>query len=101
MLVYRWQAPIKPTNEQARMIFLAEDLVPHEETLVNNATYADHRHPFDEVRMVLEGEVALNISGNQLLLRPGDKIMIPSNTRHSYRVIGNADCLCLVANRAF
>lgn len=101
MLVYRWQAPIKPTREQARMIFLAEDLAPHEETLIKDATYPDHRHPFDEVRMVLEGEVALNISGNQLLLRPGDKIMIPSNTRHSYRVIGGADCVCLVANRAF
>lgn len=83
------------------MIFLAEDLNPHEEVLIKDGTYKDHRHPFDEIRMVLEGEVALNISGNQLLMRPGDKIMIPSNTRHSYRVVGNIDCICLVANRPF
>ncbi len=82
------------------MIFLAEELVPHEELLLKTLTYPDHRHPFDEMRMVLEGEMSMNISGNQLLLRPGDKIMIPANTKHSQRVLTD-ECLCLVANRPF
>lgn len=99
MLVYRWQAPLYPTKEQARMIFLAEDLVPHEEVFTKEENYPDHRHPFDEIRMILEGEIAMNISGNQLLLRPGDKIMIPANTKHSQRVISSTPCVCLVANR--
>lgn len=101
MLVYRWQAPLTPTAEQAKMIFLAEDLAPREEILTKEETYPDHRHPFDEIRMILDGELAMNISGNQLLLRPGDKIMIPSNTKHSQRVLGDRPCVCMVANRPF
>jgi len=101
MLVYRWQAPLYPTKEQARMIFLAEELNPHEEILTREEVYPEHRHPFDEIRMILEGEISMNISGNQLLLRPGDKIMIPSNTKHSQKVLSASPCLCLVANRPF
>lgn len=101
MLVYRWQAPLYPTKEQARMIFLAEDLNPREEVLTKEEVYPEHRHPFDEMRMIVEGELAMKISGNQLLLRTGDRIMIPSNTKHSQYVVGDKPCVCLVANRPF
>jgi mannose-6-phosphate isomerase-like protein (cupin superfamily) len=101
MIVIRWQAPLRPTKEQAVMIFRAEDLQPHEEILTKEETYPDHRHPFDEVRMILSGELAMNISGNQLLLRSGDKIVIPSNTRHSQKVLGDLPCECIVANKPF
>lgn len=101
MLVYRWLAPLKPTKEQARMIFLSEDLNPREEILSQEENYPEHRHPFDEVRMILDGEISMNISGNQLLLRPGDKIMIPANTKHTQKVLSQGPCLCLVANRPF
>lgn len=101
MLVYRWQAPLYPTKEQARAIFLAEDMSPHEEILTQEQTYPEHRHPFDEMRMIIDGELAVNISGNQLLLRVGDRIMIPANTKHSQRVLGNSPCVCMVANRPF
>ncbi|MCB0378903.1 MAG: cupin domain-containing protein [Bdellovibrionales bacterium] len=101
MIVIRWQAPLRPTKEQAVMIFRAEDLNPREEILSKEEVYPEHRHPFDEVRMILEGELSMNINGNQLLLRAGDKIMIPSNTKHSQKVISDVPCLCVVANRPF
>jgi quercetin dioxygenase-like cupin family protein len=101
MIVIRWQAPLKPTKEQALMIFRAEDLQPHEETLTHQEIYPEHRHPFDEVRMILSGELSVNVNGNQLLLRSGDKIIIPSNTKHSQKVLGQDPCLCIVANKPF
>ena len=101
MIVIRWQAPLKPTKEQAIMIFRAEDLQPAEEILEAHVEYPEDRHPFDEVRMILEGELSMNINGNQLLLRAGDKIMIPSNTKHSQKVLGENPCLCIVANKPF
>lgn len=101
MIVIRWQAPLKPTKEQALMIFRAEDLQPEEEILSKENIYPEHRHPFDEVRMVLEGELLFNVNGNQLLLRSGDKIMVPSNTKHSQKVLGDKSCLCIVANKFF
>ncbi len=101
MLITRWQAKVLPTKAQARMIFLAENLSPEEETLPVGASIKDHRHPFDEIRMVLSGELLMSISGNQLLLRPGDRIVIPSNTKHSKSVHGQEPCVCLVAQRPF
>jgi mannose-6-phosphate isomerase-like protein (cupin superfamily) len=40
-----------------------------------------------------------DISGNKLLLRAGDRIVIPSNTRHSKRVQGQESCVCICAHK--
>lgn len=101
MIVIRWQAPLKPTKEQALMIFRAEDLLPREEVLTKEESYPEHKHPLDEIRMVLQGELSMNINGNQLLLRTGDKIMVPSNTKHSQKVLSEEPCVCIVANKPF
>jgi quercetin dioxygenase-like cupin family protein len=99
MLVTRWQAQLVPSKEQVKMIFVAEGLEPKEETYPANGKVVEHRHPFDEVRMVVSGEMLMNISGNQLLLRAGDRIEIPSNTRHETVARGDEDCFCIFASR--
>jgi quercetin dioxygenase-like cupin family protein len=101
MLVTRWQAPVVPNKQQIKMMFEAEGLTPFEEVLPAQAQIADHRHPFDEVRMVAEGQMLLDIAGNRLLLRPGDKIVIPSNTRHSKQVDGAQGCVSICAHKTF
>ncbi len=101
MIVTRWQAPVLPSVEQVKMIFEAEGLAPTKEVFEPQTVLPDHRHPFDEIRMVVQGSMFLNISGNQLLLRPGDRIEIPANTRHSKTVEGQEACVCVVANRPF
>lgn len=101
MIVTRWQASVLPTQEQISLIFAAEGLNPQEEVLPAKRTIADHRHPFDEVRMVISGDLLMNISGNQILLRAGDRIDIPANTRHAKTANGNEDCVCVVAQKPF
>ncbi len=101
MIVTRWQAPMLPTAEQVRMIFEAEGLLPSEEILTPRVPIADHRHPFDEIRMVMAGTLLMNISGNQILLRSGDRIDIPANTRHSKTAEGDTPCVCIIASRPF
>jgi quercetin dioxygenase-like cupin family protein len=101
MVVTRWQAAVLPTPEQIKMIFQAEGLLPTEESLSPKTVIPDHRHPFDEIRMVVSGTLFLNISGNQMLLRPGDRIDIPANTRHSKSAEGEDGCICVVASRPF
>ena len=100
MIVMRWRAPLRPTKDQALIIFRSEDLEPREEVLKSDQTYPEDRHPFDEVRMLLEGELSMDINGNQILLREGDKIVIPANTKHSQKPLTDL-CLCLVANKPF
>jgi quercetin dioxygenase-like cupin family protein len=99
MLVFRWQAPMVPDKKQIRSLFEAEGLVPVEEVFAPETTVPWHRHPFDEVRTVAQGEVMFDIAGNKLLLRAGDKIIIPSNTKHSFKSQGTVDCICIVANK--
>lgn len=101
MVVTRWQAPVLPNAEQIKMMFQEEGLTPIEETLTARTVIPDHRHPFDEIRMVLSGALFMNISGNQILLRAGDRIEIPANTRHSKSTEGAEPCVSIVANRPF
>ena len=92
-------APIKPNGEQIKALFQREDLDYFEENFETDAFIPNHRHPFDEVRMIVKGQLLYNISGNKLLLREGDKITIPSNTIHSKKVQGNSPCLSICAYR--
>lgn len=84
MLISRWQATTSPHLEQLKLILKAEGLDPKVETFVKNQKIVEKRHPFSEVRYVVEGELFLNVAGTQLLLRAGDRIDIPSHTKHSY-----------------
>ncbi len=101
MLIMRWQAPIVPDRQQILLMFEAEGLTPFEENFSPQTFISDHRHPFDEVRMVAQGEMLLDIAGNKLLLRAGDRIVIPANTKHSKTVDGPEDCLCICAFKPF
>jgi mannose-6-phosphate isomerase-like protein (cupin superfamily) len=99
MLVNRWQAPILPTRQQMALMLESEGLEVQEETVPSTGA-ADLRHPFDEVRIVVSGQLRLDIAGNRMLLRAGDRILIPANTRHSKQADGEEPCLCLYAMKA-
>ena len=100
MLVFRWQASIPPSKEQIKMILVAEGLEPLEESISKGEKHAEKKHPFGEVRYVAEGELLLNVAGTQLLLRAGDRIEIPANTKHSYSV-NNESALTYFSHRPF
>ena len=101
MIITRWQAPSVPTADQVKMIFAIEGLEPREENFPGHTQVPEHRHPFDEILMVTKGNLLLNVSGNRLLLYPGDKIHIPSNTRHSYQVNADDECQVITAQKLF
>ncbi|MCB0364795.1 MAG: cupin domain-containing protein [Bdellovibrionaceae bacterium] len=101
MIVTRWQAPLVPDKNQIHMMFVAEGLEPFEESFDPGTNIANHRHPFDEVRMVASGQLVIDVAGNKMLLRAGDKIVIPSNTRHSKKVEGTEPCVCICASKSY
>lgn len=92
MLITRWQAPLRPTRDQAALILAAEGLEVFDEALAPQEKVPEHRHPFTEVRIIIEGELIFNVAGNTVLLREGDRIEIPANTRHSHACQGTAPC---------
>jgi quercetin dioxygenase-like cupin family protein len=101
MLITRWQAPMTPSKELVKMMFATEGLDPFEESYEPMTKISDHRHPFGEVRTVISGELLFNIAGNQFLLRPGDRVEIPSNTKHWHTAQGGESCICICAQRLF
>jgi mannose-6-phosphate isomerase-like protein (cupin superfamily) len=100
MLVSRWQAPILPTRQQMALMLESEGLEPQEDHIPVSLPVTEYRHPFDEVRIVVSGQLKLDVAGNRLLLRAGDRILIPANTRHTKQADGTEPCICLYAMKA-
>lgn len=57
-----------------------------------------HRHDFEEMFTVLEGEVAATFRGETVILRAGETVNVPANAPHSFTNAGTAParllCLC-------
>ncbi len=83
MIIQKWQAPVIPNINQIKKMFLLEGLQAFLEDLPENTKIKDRIFPFDEVRIIVSGELILEIVRNRVLLREGDRVMIPSNTAHS------------------
>jgi quercetin dioxygenase-like cupin family protein len=62
-----------------------------------------HRHDFEELFSVLEGEIEATFRGQKLRLGPGETINIPANAPHSFTNSGSAParllCLCTPAGQ--
>src|SRR5215212_4995489 len=60
-----------------------------------------HRHDFEEMFTVLEGEVAVTFRGESIVLRRGETINVPANAPHFFRNASDAParllCLCAPA----
>lgn len=100
MIIQRWQAPVTPTLDQLKMILHSEGLEIKEEVYDQGVKVQEHKHPWEEVRIIISGQLIYNLSGNKLLLRAGDKIIIPPHTRHTTEVMGEEECRSLVGFRA-
>lgn len=101
MLITRWLAPLVPSVEQMKMLLANEGLEPYEEDYAPQVKISEHRHPFCEVRVVVKGELLFSISGNQFLLREGDRVEIPANTKHWHVNNGTSPCVCVCAQKPF
>lgn len=98
MLIQRWEAQTAIDLKLAKLLFENEGLEFIEENFPAQYRIPDHRHSMTEVRQIIKGELLVRVGGNQLLLREGDRIEIPANTKHSYHNnLEAGDCLSLTA----
>ena len=62
-----------------------------------------HRHDFEEMFTVLEGEVSATFRGETVVLRAGETVNVPANAPHSFTNAGTAParllCLCAPAGQ--
>ncbi|NPA57046.1 MAG: cupin domain-containing protein [Epsilonproteobacteria bacterium] len=45
-------------------------------------TYPTHTHPYHEVRWIVEGTLVIEEGGEEILLKPGDRLESPPNRPH-------------------
>src|SRR3984957_2913055 len=99
MKITRWRADRKPTRLEIETLFKDEGLEYVIEDLPAGSEVREHKHPFDEVRTVIAGAIRFNVAGNEFILREGDRLELPSNTRHRTKVEPDSECVSIYAHR--
>jgi len=98
MKITRWRGDRKPTQEEMESMYKDEGLEFMLETYPAGSEVKEHRHPFDEVRMIVAGAMRFNVAGNEFILREGDRLDLPSNTRHWTRAEPTEECVTLCSS---
>lgn len=63
------------------------------------ADYPPHSHDEDESIWIVGGEISFGIDGDEHLLRPGDRLMLPAGTVHTAHA-GPAGARYLIGERS-
>jgi quercetin dioxygenase-like cupin family protein len=56
--------------------------------------YNWHKHPFQEVRIMLEGKMKINTKENSYLLKSGDRLNVPAGEEHEAYVLEDSEYIC-------
>ena len=54
-----------------------------------------HRHPWEEIYVVLSGQLEVTVDGSAQIVGPGGAAHVPSNTVHSYRNVTDVHFLTI------
>ncbi|MBZ5515592.1 MAG: cupin domain-containing protein [Acidobacteriia bacterium] len=66
-----------------RRIISGEKAMVAEITIDQGAIVPLHQHESEQISYALEGALRLELQGQEVVLRPGDVLVIPSNVPHS------------------
>lgn len=56
---------------------------------------AEGMHPYQEIGMVLQGELSIEVDGTKYVLKQGDSIRIKPHNFHTMQNLGKEDCVSL------
>ena len=62
--------------------------------------YTAHSHPYEKVLYCVDGSITfvLEREGRQIVLKSGDRMVLPAGTLHS-AIVGPAGCTCIEGQR--
>src|SRR5262249_33821647 len=82
----RWPTPDPPAEEALRAQLAREGFDSFEWTDAPAARYGEHSHDRDESIWLVCGAIVFAVSGDEFVLEPGDRLMLPAGTPHTARV---------------
>jgi len=105
MQVVRWQETAPPQEQELRKRMQEEGISPYAWSNGPGDTYSVHSHHCEKVLYCVQGSIRFvlpdhpHIGNNGAIdLAPGDRMVLPSGTRHSAQV-GSNGVTCLEAAR--
>ena len=66
-------------------------------TYAPGTTFPDHTHGVDKIDTVLAGTFRVVLEGQEVLLSPGDAVVVPRGAVHSAEVVGDQSVVSLDA----
>ena len=93
-----WTSPTPPDEATLRATLEREGFDAFAWTDPPGATYSAHTHDHDESLWCVAGEITFGAGGTNLVLGPGDRLMLPSGTLHTAQT-GAAGATYLIGQR--
>ena len=56
-----------------------------------------HHHPWDEIYVMLEGEIEVSVDGQASVVGPGATVHVPAGTAHSFRNLSDVRFLIITS----
>jgi len=61
----------------------------------SKGTYYDwHNHPYEEIRIMLKGEMIINTKEKTYHLKPGDVLKVPAGEIHNAEILEECEYIC-------
>ncbi len=88
-ILRHWDPAMGPLQlSTLRTALQNEGLVTAWSSEVPGTSVPQHEHPFPEARWVLDGFLRVHIGDRVVELGPGDRLDLPSGTKHGFEVLG-------------
>jgi quercetin dioxygenase-like cupin family protein len=96
--IIRWRGSEHPTFSNITRQMKKEGLRPYMWTNMANHRYGIRSHGYDKVLYVVDGSIELSFPdlGQQVIMRPGDRVDVPAGVRHG-TIVGNKGACCVEA----
>jgi quercetin dioxygenase-like cupin family protein len=78
-----WDGSGDPTEEGLRARLEREGFSAFSWSDAPGAHYVEHAHDHDESIWLVAGAIRFGAGGRELVLSPGDRLMLPAGTRHT------------------
>lgn len=91
MSLYSWDTVKKEVlnDKIARRFVTGEKVMVAQLFIAKDGLVPRHQHESEQVTMAMEGALAFDLGGKEIILRPGDVLVIPSNVPHSARAVAD------------
>jgi quercetin dioxygenase-like cupin family protein len=96
--ITRWRGSEHPTFSNITRQMKKEGLRPYMWTNMANQRYGVRSHGYDKVLYVVDGSIEVSFPdlGQQMVMRPGDRVDVPAGVRHG-TIVGSKGACCVEA----